>query len=110
MEALVGDMHDIDEGRITKDIQPLTEDSWRIKGSADIAEVSHTLGLDLMNEDLYDTFNGYVCDVLQRVPNDGEIFICETDDLTISVRTVKNHMVQSAIVTKKQKDGAVSQQ
>ena len=101
MEALVGDMHDIDEGKVMKDILPLTEDSWRIKGSADISEVSHTLGLDLMNEDLYDTFNGYVCDVLQRVPNDGEIFTCETDDLTISVRTVKNHMVQSAIVTKK---------
>ena len=102
MEALVGDMHDIDEGKVTQDIQSLTEDSWRIKGSADIAEVSHTLGLDLMNEDMYDTFNGYVCDVLQRVPNDGEVFTCETDDLTISVRTVKNHMVQTAIVTKKQ--------
>ena len=102
MEALVGDMYDIDEGTVTNDIQPLTEDSWRIKGSADIAEVSHTLGLDLMNEDMYDTFNGYVCDVLQRVPNDGEIFTTETDDLTISVKSVKNHMIQTAIVTKKQ--------
>ncbi|MBR0413098.1 MAG: HlyC/CorC family transporter [Eubacterium sp.] len=102
MEALVGDMHDIDEGKVTNDIQPLTEDSWRIKGSADIAEVSHTLGLDLMNEDMYDTFNGYVCDVLQRVPNDGEVFTCETDDLTIAVKSVRNHMVNTAIVTKKQ--------
>ncbi|MBR1531463.1 MAG: HlyC/CorC family transporter [Eubacterium sp.] len=101
MEALVGDMHDIDEGKVTNDIQPLTEDSWRIKGSADIEEVSHTLGVDLMNEDMYDTFNGYVCDVLQRVPNDGEILAFDTDDLTISVRSVKNHMVQYAIVTKK---------
>ena len=101
MEALVGDMHDIDEGKVTNDIQPITEDSWRIKGSADIAEVSHTLGVDLMNEDMYDTFNGYVCDVLQRVPNDGEIFAFDTDDLTVSVRHVKNHMVQYAIVTKK---------
>ncbi len=101
MEALVGDMHDIDEGKVTNDIQPLTEDSWRIKGSADIEEVSHTLGVDLMNEDMYDTFNGYVCDALQRVPNDGEILAFDTDDLTISVRSVKNHMVQYAIVTKK---------
>ncbi|MBE6719936.1 MAG: HlyC/CorC family transporter [Ruminococcaceae bacterium] len=102
MEALVGDIYDIEEGTVTNDIQPVTDDSWRIKGSADISEVSHTLGLDLMNEDLYDTFNGYVCDVLQRVPNDGEILTCETDDLTISVRSVKNHMIQYAIVTKKQ--------
>ena len=102
MEALVGDMYDIEEGKVTSDIQPLTDDSWRIKGGADIAEVSHTLGLNLMNEDLYDTFNGYVCSVIQRVPNDGESFTAETDDLTISVKFVKNHMVQTAIVTKKQ--------
>ena len=104
MEALVGDIHNIEEGTVTKDIIPLTEDSWRIKGSADIAEVSHTLGLDLMNEDRYDTFNGYICDVLGRVPNNGEIFTCDTDDLSISVRNVENHMIQSAIVTKKQGD------
>ena len=108
MEALVGDIHNIEEGTVTKDIIPLTEDSWRIKGSADIAEVSHTLGLDLMNEDRYDTFNGYICDVLQRVPNNGEIFTCETDDLSISVRNVENHMIQSAIVTKKQGDNDAS--
>ncbi|MBR3149521.1 MAG: HlyC/CorC family transporter [Eubacterium sp.] len=101
MEALVGDMYNIEEGAVTKDIQQLTDDSWRIKGSAEIDEVSHTVGVDLTNEDMYDTFNGYVCDVLQRVPNDGEVFTCETDELTISVRSVKNHMVQIAYVTKK---------
>ena len=101
MEALVGDMYDIDEGKVLEDIQMLTEGNWRIKGSADIDEVSETLGVDLTNEDMYDTFNGYVCSVIQRVPNDDETFICETDELIISVRSVKNHMIQSATVTKK---------
>ncbi len=106
MEALVGDMYNIEEGKVTQDIQSITEDSWRIKGSADIEEVSHTLGVNLMNEDMYDTFNGYVCDVLQRVPNDGEVLSFETDELTVSVRSVKNHMVQTAIVTKKQTENS----
>ena len=104
MEALVGDMYDIEEGKVLSDIQLLTEGSWRIRGSADIHEVSEVLGVDLTDEDLYDTFNGYVCSVIQRIPNDGEMFICETDDLIISVRQVKNHMVQSATVTKKEND------
>ena len=101
MEALVGDMYDIEEGKVLSDIQLLTEGNWRIKGSADIHEVSEVLGVDLTDEDLYDTFNGYVCSVIQRVPNDGETFICETEDFIIIVKTVKNHMIQSATVTKK---------
>ena len=101
MEALVGDMYDIEEGRVLSDIQLLTEGNWRIKGGADIGEVSEALGVDLTDGDMYDTFNGYVCSVIGRVPNDGETFICETDELIISVRAVKNHMIQSATVTKK---------
>ena len=101
MEALVGDMYEEDEGVVQSDIQLITENSWRIKGSADIDEVSETLGVDLSNEDLYDTFNGYVCYVLQRVPNDGEVFVTETEELIISVKLVKNHIIETAIVSKK---------
>ena len=100
MEALVGDMDESEEGAHVSEIQQITDNSWRIRGSADMEEVSHTLGLDLLS-DAYDTFNGYVCTVLQRVPNDGETFSCETEDLLITVRSVKNHIVQSASVTKK---------
>ena len=102
MEALVGDMYDVEEGKVLSDIQLLTEGNWRIKGVADIDEVSEAIGIDLTDGDMYDTFNGYVCSVIQRVPNDGESFICETDELIISVRSVKNHMIQSATVTKKE--------
>ncbi len=101
MEALVGDIYEPEEKVVQKDIQHLTDDSWRIKGSADIQEVSEALGVDLTDEDLYDTFNGYVYSVIQRVPNDGEVFECETDRLIISVRSVKNHIIQFATVTKK---------
>ena len=101
MEALVGDMYEQEEGVVGRDIQLITENSWRIKGSADISEVSHTVGVDLTNDDLYDTFNGYVCYVIERIPNDGETFVCETDELTISVKRVNNHMVETAIVSKK---------
>ena len=102
MESLVGDMYDIEEGKVLSDIQLLTEGNWRIKGAADIHEVSEEIGVDLTDDDMFDTFNGYVCSVIGRVPNDGETFICETDELIISVRLVKNHMIQSATVTKKE--------
>ena len=100
VEALVGEIYEVEEGVVQKDIIQLDDDSWRIKGSADISDVSEVLGIDLTNED-YDTFNGYVCYIIQRIPNDGEAFECETDELTISVRSVKNHIIRFATVTKK---------
>ncbi|MCR5208157.1 MAG: hemolysin family protein [Eubacterium sp.] len=100
MEALVGDIYEPEESVVQKDILHLTDDSWRIKGSADISEVSEALGVDLRNDE-YDTFNGYILSVIQRVPNDGEAFECETDRLVIAVRSVKNHIVEFATVTKK---------
>ncbi len=102
MEALVGDIYEPEEGIVQSDIKPLAEKMWRIKGSADIAEVSHTLGIDLTNDGLYDTFNGYLCYLLERVLSDGESITCETEELTISVRSVKNRIAEWAIVTKKE--------
>lgn len=100
MEAIVGDFYDIDDGKVVSEIKKLTENSWRIRGSADIDEVSAELGIDIKSDD-YDTFNGYVCSLIERIPNDGEVFTFETDELTISVKSVKNHIIQIAIVTKK---------
>ncbi len=100
MEAIVGDFYDVDDGNIVNDIQPLSDDSWKIQGSAPIDEVSEALGLNLMSED-WDTFNGYVCSIIEAIPSDNKAFTCETDDLYIRVKTVKNHIIQTAIVTKK---------
>ena len=100
MEAIVGDFYDVDDGKVVEDVQKLSDDSWKIQGSAPLDEVSEALGIDLTNEDI-DTFNGYVCSVIESVPNDNEAFECETDELTISVKAVKNHIIKTAIVTKK---------
>ncbi len=100
MEALVGDMYDVEEGVVASDIQQLDDNNWLIKGSADIDEVCEQLGIEL-RDDEFDTFNGFVCSVIQRIPDDGESFTCETEDLIINVRSVKNRIVQSASVSKK---------
>lgn len=101
MEAIVGDFYDIDDGKVVSEIKKLANNSWRIRGSADTHEVSEEIGVDI-NSDDYDTFNGYVCSVIERIPNDGETFTCETDELTISVKSVKNHIIQIAIVTRRE--------
>ena len=100
MEAIIGDFYDVDDGKVVEDIQKLSDDSWKIQGSAPIDEVSEAVGIDLSSDD-WDTFNGYVCSIIEAIPNDNKAFTCETEELTISVKSVKNHIIQTAIVTKK---------
>lgn len=97
MEALVGDIEDREEGPETPEIVQLADDAWRIMGSADLEEVAEALGREFPTE-IYDTFNGYLCDKLGRVPANGECFEWEGDGLHIEVSDVNNHIVGETLV------------
>ncbi|MCD7866903.1 MAG: hemolysin family protein [Clostridiales bacterium] len=97
VETLVGDLSDRGEPIRPEDVAKRGDGSWTIQGSAMLDDVADALGIELPVH-TYDTFSGYVCGVIQRVPANGEEFSCQTDRLRITVRQVKNHMVVEAIV------------
>ncbi len=101
IEVLVGDVYEPDEEVKPSDIQKLSENSWKIFGCAALDDVSQELGISLP-VDTYDTFNGYVCSVLECVPKDHESFACETQQLKIEVHSVSNHMIDETVVYLKQ--------
>ena len=76
------------------------ENIWNIQGYAPLGEVEEELGVKLPTEE-FDTFNGYVCDVLGRVPDAGETFSLETEKMRMEIYGVKNHMIEGAVVTVK---------
>ena len=100
IEALVGDLYELEDAVQSPDILQIGENSWEIQGSADLGDVAEALGIDLPTED-FDTYNGYVCDVIGRVPANGETFSCETEDLSIQVHSVVNHRIGDSTVIKK---------
>lgn len=102
VEELVGDLEEEEAPPKPEDIEQVSEHTWKIQGCADLDEVSEALGVTLDTED-YDTFNGYIWGAIDRVPADGEHFTVETDGLTIEVKSVRNHMVDYALVTKPEK-------
>lgn len=97
MEALVGDLDEKEESFRPADMEQISETTWKIQGCADLEEVAETLER-IFPTDIYDTFNGYVCDRLGRVPANGESFVWEGDGLHIEVRNVNNHMIGETIV------------
>ena len=109
IEALVGDLYELEDAVQSPDILQIGENSWEIQGSADLGDVAEALGIELPTED-FDTYNGYVCDVIGRVPANGEIFSCETENLSIQVHSVVNHRIGDSTVIKKIKPEAEAEE
>lgn len=101
IESLVGDLYDADEEEEPEDIVRLEDGQWLIQGGAGVEDVAEELKVELPAQD-YDTFGGYICSVIDRIPEDGESFICDTEDLEIRVTGVENHRILEAFVRKKE--------
>lgn len=97
MEALVGDMYEIEEDPAPKQIEKIGEQQWRIYGAAELDKVGDILGVELPG-DIYDTFSGFICGIVDRIPNDGEHFECKSHGLKIEVHTVENHRIGETTV------------
>lgn len=98
MEALVGDLDDVEEPAAQPEIERLTDEEWRIWGSADLQDVAERLKLSLPVE-MYDTYGGFVCGVIGRVPSDGERLCCESHGMRICVEEVEHHRIVCTTVT-----------
>ena len=73
IESLVGDLYEQDEAEEPEDIVKIGENQWKIQGSADVEDVEEELKIEIAEDD-YDTFGGFVCGVIDRIPEDGECF------------------------------------
>ncbi len=96
VETLVGDLDEEDE-EVKELIVNMGDGQWVIQGAAPLEDVSDALGRKFPT-DVNDTFNGYLCGELGRVPSDDESFCFETEDMSIEVHRVKNRMVEEATV------------
>lgn len=97
VETLVGDIDDRTDLPKPDDIEKIGDHIWRVQGGAILDDVAEAMELEFPVEK-YDTFSGFVCGVLKRVPEDGEQFRCNWKNLEIAVSQVRNHTVSEGIV------------
>ena len=97
MEALLGDLSEKESPIKPEEIEKISEDKFVIQGSADLEDVAEALDIE-MPIDVYDTFSGFLCGVLGRIPEEGEKFKCKWEDWTITAHNVKHHIVESATI------------
>jgi len=106
VERLVGDL-DMEETPGDPAL-PLIERAgdgvWRVHGSAPLRELTEELGVPLPCTE-YETFGGLVFGVLGAVPQDGAAVELETAGLVIRVTCIREHMLESALVSLKPPGG-----
>ncbi len=98
LNCLVGNLRGEEEA-----IRAAGENRWIVSGAAAPDEVAQALHVELEAEG-YDTFGGYVLDLLGAVPEDGTTPQAETETLLLQVTKVLDRRIESITVTKKIKE------
>ncbi len=99
LEAIVGDMDEKDE-RADYTIENVGENAWEINGFAPLGKVESALGVKILLEkdEDYETFNGYVCGLLETPPEDGAQIRLSTPQMEITVLTVEKRCATKMLV------------
>jgi putative hemolysin len=98
LEELVGDLTEGDDAPELPLIEKKGAGLWRVSGAASLDRLSRETGVKLPEEN-YDTFGGFVFTLLGRIPEDGEVLELEVEGLKISVTEIKDHRLESALVS-----------
>jgi putative hemolysin len=99
LEQIVGDIDDDYSSPEEEEIVKIDENTWRIKGSAYLDDVSKELQVSLPDED-FDTFGGLVFGILGIIPEDGSTLELEDFGLRIIVEEIKGRRLETATVYK----------
>lgn len=102
VEQLVGDLGDENPDEEVTVMEQIEEGVWSISGSALLEDIEEVTGVSLPQEDC-DTFNGLIFDVLGNIPEDGTDIELDIGNLHVKVTEIRNHLVQTAIVSMKSK-------
>ena len=99
LEEIVGnilDEHDEDEVMIQKQI----DGSYLMNGMADFEEVAKVLDIPVLQDDSYETLNGFLISKIDKIPNEDDRISVTADGYSFHILKVENKMIQKVAVTK----------
>lgn len=100
LEEIVGNIYDEFDPKEEPEITQLSDNRWRVSGSAELETVEEALGIELPTDEEYDTLGGLIFSRLTEIPADGERPVVECFGLRISVEEIAERRVEWAIVEK----------
>ena len=100
LEEIVGNIYDEFDPQEESEIIHLEDNLWRVSGSADLEALGEALGMELPENEEYDTLGGLVFAQLAVIPEDGTQLEVQALGLKIQVEELTDRRVEWALVSK----------
>lgn len=105
LEEIVGNIYDEFDPAQPQELEQLEPDLWRVNGGLNVEDLAKALGLDLPQDEDYDTVGGMVLSRLRTIPQDGSTPVVHFYGLELRVERVKDHRIQQILVRKERTSG-----
>ena len=98
LEEIVGEIEDEhDEEEQTFSVE--SDGSYTFDGLTELSDVLEVIDLPI-DEDAFETLNGYVISLLEKVPSDDEYEIIEKEGFRFEIQKVENRIIREVRITK----------
>ena len=97
LEEIVGEIVD-ETDRFEPLIVKLGKNEWRVLGKTEIDEINEELQLNIPDDGDYDTFSGYILDVIGRIPHEKEEI--NLDYFSVVVNAMEGNRIKEYLVRK----------
>ena len=91
IEELVGNIFD-EYDEVENEYEKIDENTYRLSGSISICDLKKILNVEIPDGD-YDTLSGYLVELLDRIPNDDEKPIIETEQVTYKIEEYEDKRI-----------------
>lgn len=98
LEEIVGEIED-EHDEEEQNFQIESDGSYTFDGLTELQDVLEIIDLPI-DEDSFETLNGYMISLLQKVPNDDECETIEQHGFRFEIKKVKNRIVREVRITK----------
>ena len=92
LEELVGDIYD-EYDKVEFKYEKLDDNTYRLDGSMPIFDVNKILDIEIPEGD-YDTLSGFIINELDRIPEDNERPVVETEQAVFKVTKIENRKIE----------------
>lgn len=100
LEEIVGNIYDEFDAEEDPEIVQLEDNMWRFPGNTLIEDVADYIGMEIPEDENYETIGGMVFSCLNAIPKDGTTVDVETCGLSLHAEKILNRRVEAVIVKK----------
>ena len=101
LEEIVGNIED-EHDEEQQMIQKMPDGSFKMDGMAEFEDVLEALGVEKedVKEDDFETLNGFLISLIDKIPNDDEVFSTTAYGYLFEILSVENKMIRTVKVTR----------